>query len=134
MPDSSFVRSLCGFNSEVYVAAGFDGLWHRPLSDILTEVEQLPSRDPLLQLRNYPNPFGGETNIAYSLPVAGHVNLTVYNSAGQKVTTLVSKRQEAGDYSVKWNGKNLPEGIYYYQISLEGSRNYSQTKKMVLIK
>jgi len=86
--------------------------------------------------QNYPNPFNMETEIVYQLPEAVHVNLTIYNSLGHKIRTLITRNQSAGRYTVRWDGcdehgKDVTSGIYVYR--LETSK-YSNVKKMLLVK
>jgi len=81
--------------------------------------------------QNYPNPFNPTTVIQYSLPNMNFVKISVYNSIGQKVSTLVNKQQIAGSYSVNFDGSNLSSGIYFYQI-IAGS--FQHSKQMLLIK
>jgi len=81
--------------------------------------------------QNYPNPFNPGTAIGYSLPVAAHVNLRVYNTLGQAVAILVDQEQGAGHYSVNWNALDFPSGIYYCRF-LAGS--FTDTKKMLFIR
>lgn len=89
------------------------------------------------QLRqNYPNPFNPGTTIAYDLPTAGQVRLTVYNILGQKIIRLVNKRQAAGSYRIEWNGLDgggnlLPSAVYLYTFESNGLR---QVRRMLLIK
>ncbi len=59
-------------------------------------LNNLPSEFTLEQ--NYPNPFNPATSIAYQVARQANVNLTVYNALGQKVRTLVNRRQQAGKY------------------------------------
>jgi hypothetical protein len=80
---------------------------------------------------NYPNPFNPSTIIAYQVPVSGHVTLTVFNTVGKKVETLVNEEKNAGTYYISFNGANLASGIYFYNLKTD---NYSQTKKMILLK
>ncbi|MCK5075109.1 MAG: T9SS type A sorting domain-containing protein, partial [Calditrichia bacterium] len=85
---------------------------------------------------NYPNPFNPETNIEYHLKKAGNVELTIYNSLGQKVRTLVNMHQTSGVYTERWDGKNnsgiqMPTGVYYYAIK---AGNFQQMHKMLLMK
>lgn len=87
---------------------------------------------------NYPNPFNPTTTIRYSIKEQGAVQLKVYNAAGQLVRTLVNevKSPTEGGFKVTWDGKNnagsqVSSGVYFYKLS---STNFSQTKKMVLLK
>ena len=90
---------------------------------------ELPSVYALEQ--NYPNPFNPTTNINFSLPEAGNVTITVYNTLGAEVTTLLSENMIAGNHVVAFNATNLPSGIYFYTMN---SNNVSITKKMLLLK
>ncbi len=81
---------------------------------------------------NYPNPFNPTTTLDYQLPEAGNVQLTVYNSLGQKVRTLVFGNQPAGYYSVTFDATDLVSGVYYYSLQVENK--FNQVKKMILIK
>ena len=81
--------------------------------------------------QNYPNPFNPSTTIKFGLPAKSNVVLTVYNSLGAAVVTLVNEVREAGRYEIEFNAKNLSSGIYYYKIK---SGNFIETKKMILLK
>ncbi|UCD05329.1 MAG: T9SS type A sorting domain-containing protein [candidate division WOR-3 bacterium] len=78
-----------------------------------------------------PNPFSTTTAIQYDLPEETHVRVAIYNAAGQRVTTLMDATQEAGSYSVSWEGKNLPKGVYFCRLETEGR---TQTQKILLMK
>ena len=91
---------------------------------------------------NYPNPFSLNSasnsgiTISYSIPISGNVEIEIYNIKGQKVTSLYNEYNNVGENSALWNGKDdsnsvVSSGIYYYKIT---SGNYSETKKMVLLK
>ncbi|HGY55492.1 MAG TPA: T9SS type A sorting domain-containing protein, partial [Caldithrix abyssi] len=81
--------------------------------------------------QNYPNPFNPETVIRYQLPEAGPVQLSVYNALGQKVQELVNEKQEAGNYTVKFNGQTLASGVYLYKLQ---TGNNVLTRKMILLR
>ena len=88
--------------------------------------------------QNYPNPFNPQTEINYSLPVAGAVRLTIYNLLGQRVATIVNEFQQAGNYRASWNGNNefgklLSSGVYLYNLNVDNGK-FSETKKMLLLK
>ena len=84
---------------------------------------------------NYPNPFNPMTNITYDLLEEGHVELSVYNIKGEKVSTLINELQNAGSYKFVWKGvgqygERLPSGIYFIKIVCD---NYIEMRKMTLI-
>jgi hypothetical protein len=86
--------------------------------------------------RNYPNPFNPSTVIGYELPVMTKVNLSIYNTLGQKIRTLLDNEQQAGTYSITWdakddNGKKVSSGIYHYRMF---TGKFSEIKKMIYMK
>jgi len=80
---------------------------------------------------NHPNPFNASTTITYELPSAGNVTLEVYNLLGQKVTTLVNERIEAGRHSITWDASQYSSGIYFYRLVV-GEKTFAQ--RMTLLK
>jgi hypothetical protein len=81
--------------------------------------------------QNYPNPFNPSTKIKYSVPEAGFVTLKVYNLLGQEVASLVNEFKTASENEVTFDASKLSSGLYFYQFT---SKNYSATKKMMLLK
>ncbi|TKJ41069.1 hypothetical protein CEE37_05225 [candidate division LCP-89 bacterium B3_LCP] len=81
----------------------------------------------------HPNPFNPTTVISFSLPVAGLVNLEVFDIAGSRVgVDLASTRiYPPGTHNITFNGSNLPSGIYFARMTVG---NYIQTQKLVLLK
>lgn len=80
---------------------------------------------------NYPNPFNPTTRIDFQIPQNDFVNLSVFNSIGQKVAVLINNILSKGKYSVEFDASNLPSGIYIYKIQ---SNYYNVVKKMILTK
>ena len=80
---------------------------------------------------NYPNPFNPSTTIGFNLPNDDNVELKIYDVLGNLVTTLLNGPIKAGRHEVKFNGKDLSSGIYFYSLK---ATNFKQTYKMVLIK
>jgi len=85
---------------------------------------------------NYPNPFNIETKITFQLPTRSYVTISIYNTLGEKVRTLLNEIKEAGYHSVQWDGTNdsglaVPSGIYFYDMN---ARNFRDIKRMLLIK
>jgi subtilisin-like proprotein convertase family protein len=86
--------------------------------------------------QNYPNPFNPSTQIAYTVPRAGQVELRIFDLAGRQVRTLVSGELAASAYVVEWNGRDdtgrqAASGTYYYRLRSEGQE---LTRKMTLLK
>jgi hypothetical protein len=108
--------------TEAFIEANSDGI---PLIPVKFNLSQ-----------NFPNPFNGVTEIRYSLPKRGEIELTIYNALGQKVSTLVDGIRKAGHHTVSWHGRDergLPvaSGIYIYRLK---TPDKIASLKMVYIK
>jgi arabinoxylan arabinofuranohydrolase len=106
-----------------------------PVSGINDLPSSLPEHTKMEQI--FPNPFTTKTTIHYQLNEATPVKLSIYNSIGELMTTLVNEYQPAGYFSVDWNaadrvGKLLGNGLYL--IKLEAGNKSVQTMKTVLLK
>lgn len=96
------------------------------LNQISSEV---PENYSLSQ--NYPNPFNPLTYIDFRIADFGFVKLTVFDVIGKEVEILLNRDLQPGSYKVDWDASAYPSGVYYYKLETE---DYSETKKMVLIK
>ena len=86
--------------------------------------------------QNYPNPFNPVTTLCYDLPEDGLVNITIYDTMGRIVKTLINDQQIAGFKLLQWNAANdggspVSTGLYLYMIQ---AGDFRQTKKMILLK
>lgn len=96
----------------------------------VTAIENQPL--PAIQyLHNYPNPFNPTTTITFNLTKKADTALTVYNSKGELVKTLLSGVQNAGEYSVTFDGTGLNSGVYFYKLEADGK---SVIKRMLMLK
>ena len=85
--------------------------------------------------QNYPNPFNPSTVISYTLPEKVNVNISIYNSLGELLITLVNQTQEAGVYHHEFNASSFASGTYIYRINATGQNGtFTQSKKMLLVK
>jgi len=80
---------------------------------------------------NYPNPFNPATQITFSIPEQTHVTLSVWNTRGEHVTTLVNEVRPAGDHAVPFHAGDLSSGMYFYRLETQTN---AVTKKMMLLK
>jgi flagellar hook assembly protein FlgD len=107
-------------------------------SGIIT-IKTLPNKFKLEQ--NYPNPFNPITKIRYEVYSTAAeeksiVKLVVYNSLGQKVSTLINEQLYSGTYEAEWNGSGHPSGVYFYRLTIVNPLKAEQIaiRKMILLK
>lgn len=84
----------------------------------------------------YPNPFNPRALVNFDLPMAGAVQLKVYDARGRLVNTLVNGTLNAGSHQVQWNGtdthgKTMPSGVYFARLhTVKGNVSH----KMLMLK
>ena len=84
----------------------------------------------------YPNPFSDRATIAYSIPTARHVRLTVHDVRGRLVRTVVDHAVAAGSHAAHWDGRDdfgtkVASGYYYVRYESSGQVS---TSPVVLLK
>jgi hypothetical protein len=111
---------------------------HGQFIDDLVGVEE-PGKGRMFVNRlekNYPNPFSQSTIMRYHICKKCHVNLSVYNSAGRLVKTLIKEEKQPGAYYIRWDGTDdnrmeAANGIYFYTLKAD---DFTVTRKMILIR
>ncbi|RMI00767.1 MAG: T9SS C-terminal target domain-containing protein [Calditrichaeota bacterium] len=125
-----FVCLVCHQNQTVNWASPLaDEIHQHALPMGVGDLAALPVRYELRQ--NYPNPFNPATTIEYVLPRSTRVRLTVYNLLGQPVAVLVNGVQGPGTHTVRFEGRDLPSGVYVYRLE---TRQETLSRKMVLLR
>jgi len=82
----------------------------------MDKTDELPHKFSVGQ--NYSNPFNPTTVIPVNLPKAAHVQVVVYNIAGQRVATLTDKEYQAGRHQVRFDAHQLASGVYFIRARL----------------
>ncbi len=122
------------------VAAGFsqasfgatDFAVARYLQSNVTGIKQTKTLPKIFALdQNYPNPFNPTTTISYELSANSFVTLKVYDILGREVATLVNGKENAGSYSVQFDGSKLASGVYFYRLT---AGSFVSVKKLVMLK
>jgi uncharacterized lipoprotein YddW (UPF0748 family) len=100
---------------------------------IFTAIEESQVLTPLgFKLnQNYPNPFNPSTILSWELEIGGYVELTIYTILGEKITTLVSEKLQAGYHQIEWDATGYASGVYFYQLRTE---SHVDMKKMILVR
>ncbi|MFQ5583543.1 MAG: T9SS type A sorting domain-containing protein [Calditrichia bacterium] len=86
--------------------------------------------------QNFPNPFNPVTDIKFAIPEAAKVKIEIFNALGQRVTTLIDKQLQPGEYTITWNstdanGNAVSSGVYIYRMTTD---DFQSRKKMILIR
>jgi len=107
--------------------------------NLLTGVDDnedkiIPARFELYA--NYPNPFNPSTTIAFDLPQAGEVSVTIFNTLGRQVRRLHQGLYPAGRHTLKWNalddkGCTVSSGIYVLKVT---TNDEIKVKKLTLMR
>lgn len=86
--------------------------------------------------QNYPNPFNPVTTIIYRIPETAYIRLNIYDLVGRAVAVLVNKQQQAGYYTIRWDGtddckNSVASGVYFYKLQTE---TYQSVRKLLLMR
>ena len=100
------------------------------IGPIVTGIDDLDLESGL-DTSVYPNPFTGATTIKYDVQKQGEVRIDVYNSLGDRVSTVVKENQDPGEHSVVFDADSYKSGIYYYTIQ---KGDLTDKGKMVLLR
>jgi hypothetical protein len=126
------VTALAISGTNLFAGTYFAGIWRRPLSEMITDVERRELLPPSFALeQNYPNPFNPNSNIRYQISEFRYIKLAVYDLLGREVAVLVNERKAPGKYEVNFDGSNLAGGVYFYRLQ---AGDFTQTKRLLLLK
>mgnify|MGYP001111153370 CR=1 FL=1 len=84
-----------------------------------------------------PNPFAGETSIAYSVPTdGGYVEIGIFDVTGREVRRLMSERMPAGGGQAVWDGldnagRRVSSGVYFARLDIDG---LTASGKLIMLK
>ena len=121
----------------VYTSSTSNGSYTFPLiildnNEYTTDVKSIFNPTSFELGKAYPNPFNPSIVIPFTLEKSGNISMTVFNTNGQRVATLISnKHMESGEHNVIFNADKLASGVYFYQLRVD---NTIRAGKMVLNK
>jgi photosystem II stability/assembly factor-like uncharacterized protein len=84
----------------------------------------------------FPNPTTNETSIAFTLPEKHYdyqTRLEVYNSLGQRVSTLANGHLTPGFYQAIWSADDRKDGMYYFRLTITENDSQKVFTEKVLV-
>jgi hypothetical protein len=126
---SGDLHSTAGDEFEIFVQAWSD--------DGVSPVDETPGALVFGLHGAAPNPFNPSTTIAFDLPAAAPVSLTIYDASGRVVRKLLSGGPGlAGRNETVWNGRDdsgrqVSSGVYLYRLETPAHRGQG---RMTLVK
>ncbi len=115
--------------------------WHFTIVDTTNSVDDpiassFPTEYEIQSV--YPNPFNASTTITVALPQPSHLSLQIFNTTGQKVSSLAEGQYNQGYQNFVFNGSGLSSGIYFIRLEVAREQrfpgNLNEIQKILLIK
>jgi len=128
---SGSLSEMLSIGSRLTAAEAYDGA--EEVLDValtFTNPNLTPAGKDFALFQNSPNPFNGETVVAFTLPEAMEATMTVFDVTGKVVFSI------EGDYAAGYNQVTISSnelsatGVLYYRLDAD---DFTATKKMVLI-
>ena len=115
-PDDNEVNSVLDSVFDLIISSQIDSA-----KQLLDSAAGLPgNRNTAVSFvleQNYPNPFNPATRIRYRIYEPSVIDISVYNTRGQRVDKLVSGYKNKGEYTFIWDGGGYPSGLYFYRLT-----------------
>lgn len=123
----AFADSLTGW------AVTRTGIVQKQIANPLTAVETPHSMPAALSLGDaWPNPVRGADDavmIPFTTARAGHLVLTLHNTQGKEIATILDRAVEGGTQVAGWNPRGLANGVYF--LTLRGG-GQAVTRRLVI--
>jgi hypothetical protein len=139
-PANLTVYPVSVFQAAKEYVAGIDTLKFSSTGhNLITGVSRRPEPEVIRNFelkQNYPNPFNPETNISFRMDRSNDATLVIYDLLGKEIRTLVKRHLPAGEYSLKWDGKDdrgnqVASGLYFYRLTAGGQQAW---RRMLLLR
>ncbi|MEM1056442.1 MAG: T9SS type A sorting domain-containing protein [Bacteroidota bacterium] len=103
------------------VDPGIGGEIKRFMNMPSTAAEEGAEASGVILRQNQPNPFTGETAIAFELEEPGYTRLRVFDVTGREVVTLLDRALASGAHEAIFDAGELAPGTYVYTLEVEGT-------------
>ncbi len=126
-PDGTTALEI-NFDPGVYSYRAFKFATDQTSSGVAGMTAQVPN---LSLSQNYPNPFTGSSTIDFRVGSRTSVELSIYDGLGRRMETIFDGTVDAGEYSAKFEARNLANGVYICKMI---TPSVSLSKMMILSK
>ena len=118
----------------------YSGDFHRSITKSVGVIENKwanpISQTNAFDLQNFPNPFGAQTTIRFSLEESEEITLQIVDIMGREVRTFALGNYAAGMHTLVWDGTNsagatVPTGTYLIRLQ---SATRSQTRRVQMVR
>jgi len=113
------VFSLFVNGTTIYAGMG-DGIWSRPLSEVIKTDDVLSSFKTENAINSFPNPFSRSTSIKFSISDHSFAQISIYNLLGSEVARIFSGELESGEHIFSWDAHGRPGGMYIAVVKIGG--------------
>ncbi|PHN01730.1 VWA domain-containing protein [Flavilitoribacter nigricans] len=90
-----------------------------PLQVNIPSAADLPNLPAEVSI--FPNPFTDRVQLAYELPEAANVQITVHNLMGQQLATVASGPRDKGAHRLEWRTSDVPDlssGLLLFKVKM----------------
>jgi hypothetical protein len=120
-PDSAAIYDITFPDSLHGYAVGDDGVVLKYIPPVIPVVPPLPVQtDDGITCQLFPNPLVSGSRFKVQSSMRGFITLKVFGQIGNEVATIFSGEFQCGKQLIYFDGKDLPAGIYLYQLRLDG--------------
>ena len=80
-------------------------------------------------LHVYPNPITNSGSVRFTIPEKMHINISLYDEIGRRVSVLFNGEKDAGAYSINLGDLKLSSGVYF--VIMNAKKRF--VKKMIVL-
>lgn len=121
---------ISGFTTGITSGSDFTLIKYSQLTSSPISSNEIPGKHELTRI--YPNPFNPSAKISYRIKSTGLTEISVYNSEGRFIKTLVRELKAPGIYETYFHAHGLQSGVYLF--TLRVNNEFINSGKCLLIK
>ena len=83
-----------------------------------------------IEMAVFPNPFNGNTTIAFSTEESTDVNISVYDQTGRLIEVLQEGKLIEGNHKIIWDASGVNKGLYILRLNSDDKVVHQNIVKM----